>query len=310
MEPEHEIVSVDYVSMFTNIDVAETFDIILEYYHIISVTTSVPADIFMKCLSFFAKKATFFMFNGAIYKQIKGLAMGNKLAQVLAEIKTNFAFYEALKHFDADVISFMYKYVDNVFASIHRNSLFSVKNKIAEIVGMELTLTRENDNLDIEFLDCTFRRNEDLTISSRWLKKSYSSLSILNFHSHHPMSMKNNIVHEMVKHADAITSPEFIDATRSLVIDILRRSSYPELFINEYVYVTPFAAIEPGLRKMKDPSQRYVSCPFVNPLFDDMQSVINENGLKIRLAPKPSFNNKRELFRELRTFVTRHRLRI
>lgn len=99
LEPDHELCSFDYVSMFTNIDVNETFEIITKYYQTISKTTKVSVELFLKCLKFFTSCATFFLFNGRVYKQIKGLAMGNKLAQVLAEIHTNYALIIALKEF-------------------------------------------------------------------------------------------------------------------------------------------------------------------------------------------------------------------
>lgn len=298
MEPEHKICSLDYVSMFTNINVAETFAIILEFYHVISATTSVPSKVFIKCLEFFTNHSTFFLFNGDIFKQIKGLAMGNRLAQVLAEIRTNFALYDALKGFDADIISFMYKYVDDIFTSIHNDHIDRVANKISETVGMELTVTKEDNDLDVQFLDCIFRRNHDSSVSSRWLKKNYSSLSILNYHSYHPMNMKRNVVIEMIKHAYAITSPEFVEHTKGLLIDILKRSSYPEYFIIENVCLKP--PVETIREISMNPMSRYVSCPYVNPLFRNIQSIINENELKVKLAPKPSSNNKLTLLSRIK----------
>lgn len=159
LEPEHKICSFDYVSMFTNVDVAETIKILLEFYHVISETTSVPADVFIECIKFFIHYATFFMFNGNIFKQIKGLAMGNRLAQVLAEIRTNYALYIALKDVEADTMSFMYKYVDDIFTSIHKDKIDIVVKKFSEYVGMEITVTEEDINSEVEFLDCIFRRN-------------------------------------------------------------------------------------------------------------------------------------------------------
>lgn len=63
------------------------------------------------------------MFNGQIFKQVKGLAMGNRLAQALAEIRTNYALYGTMKDIGADIMSFMYKYVDDIFTSIHREHI-------------------------------------------------------------------------------------------------------------------------------------------------------------------------------------------
>lgn len=62
--------------------------------------------------------STYFKFDGKLYKQIKGLAMGNRLTQVLAEIFTNFALLKVVQMFDASMISFIYEFVDDVFAAM------------------------------------------------------------------------------------------------------------------------------------------------------------------------------------------------
>lgn len=183
---------------------------------------------------------TYFLFHNKIYKQIKGLAMGNRLAQILAEIRTNFALYVALNEFDAEDISFLYKFVDDIFTSIYMDQINNVKEKISKTVGMEPSLTREDTNLAVEFFKSVFRRNQNSTVSSRWLKKNYSCLSILNYHSYHPIDMKLNVAIEMIKNAHAITSPEFVEHSQSLLDNILKRSSYHERFIIENVQIKPF----------------------------------------------------------------------
>lgn len=62
LELSHRLCSLDYVSMFTNVDIDECSLIIGEYYDAISETSSVPAEVFMKCPNFFTKDATFFVF--------------------------------------------------------------------------------------------------------------------------------------------------------------------------------------------------------------------------------------------------------
>lgn len=228
--------------------------------------------------------------------------MGNRLAQILAEIKTNFSLLIALKEFNADVISLIYKYVDDIFTSIHEDHIMSVKEKISEIVKMELTVTNEDGNQDVEFLDCIFHRNQDLSISNRWAKKSYNSLAILNYHSYHPMNMKRNVVLEMINHAYAVTSPEFFNDTRELLITILKNSSYPELFIIENVCINPSMPVDVVQSKFKDSRVRYVSCPYYRPLLKEIQGTIDQNNMKIKLAPRPLSNNKRVLFTKIKDF--------
>lgn len=300
LEIDHKLCSLDYVSMFTNIDVDKTFSIILKFYHVISATTSVPAEIFISVLKFFIIDATYFVFNGQIFKQIKGLAMGNKLAQVLAEICTNYVLIDYLKGFGADEISFFYKYVDDIFTSIHVDHIAAVKENISTAANMELTVTDENENLDVEFLDCVFRRNQDLSISNRWLKKGYNSLSILNYHSYHPINMKVNVVREIIRHAFAVTSSEFMKETKELLITILHNSSYPSRFIANQLSAISSASTNRVQSKVNRPSVRYVSCPYFELMMENIQSIATENCLNIKLAPKPSSNNRKVLFSRIK----------
>lgn len=101
----------------------------------------------------------------------------------------------------------------------------NLKSKIESATGMQLTVTCENDNRDVEFLDCVFHRNEDNTVSHKWLKKSYSSLSIMNYHSVHPDHVKLNTVREMIARARYVTSPVFQKSTDDLLRRILVNSS-------------------------------------------------------------------------------------
>lgn len=305
MEPDHRLCSFDYVSMFTNVDIDETSAIIFEHYHLISRSTSVPVNIFMECLNLYIKEATYFLFDGKIYKQSKGLAMGNRLAQELADIRTNYALTVSVKKFGADFISFLYKYVDDIFSSIHTDYIDSVKNEISKDVGMELTLTNEDQNYVVEFLDCKFKRNLDASVSTQWLKKDYSCLSILNFHSYHPWAVKYNVVVEMIKKAFAITSPELIDCTKELLSDILKRSSYPEWFIIDNIYVLHpvlnFDKVNPLNEFDKvNRMNKYIACPYYIPLFNDINSIIKYNKMKIKLAPRPTTSNRRILFSKIK----------
>lgn len=236
------------------------------------------------------------MFDGKVYKQCKGLAMGNHLAQVLAEIRTNHALHVAINNFDAETISFVYKYVDDIFSSIHADRIDSVKNEMSKITKMEITVTNENQDQDVEFLDCVHRRNPDGTVSSRWSKKVYSRLSI--YHSFHPWSVKFNTVIEMIKKAFETTSPDFIELTKELLVDILKRSSYAEWFIIDNVHVNPPNAIESSFKIKGKLNIRYVSCPYYNPFFNDIKK--NENNLDVKLAPRPSKNNRRLLFSQIK----------
>lgn len=132
LEPDHELVLFDYVSMFTNIDVCVALDIVSSFYYLVQRTTTVPVEVFMEALALYTTHTAYFVFGGSIYLQSKGLAMGNRLAQVLAEIRTNHALMCAVGLFDATIISFIFKYVDDIFAAVHPEFIERLHSKIQE----------------------------------------------------------------------------------------------------------------------------------------------------------------------------------
>lgn len=310
LEDRHVLSTLDYVSMFTNVNVAETVDIIGELYHYISPTTAVPLSVFLVCLRFFTSDAAYFGFDGILYLQGMGLAMGNRLAQVLAEIRTNHALLLVVKRFDASVISLLYKYVDDVFISIHADVQQFVMDAISLAVGMKITVTHEDENKEVEFLDCVFRRNDDGSISTRWFKKECSSRMVLNYHSLHPWMMKRNVVDQMIKRALALTSSKFVPAVTAMLVDVLRRSSYPVPFVNSAIrLIKNNMHGTPSVAACAMPSVQtstYVSCPYVQPSFDAIKSTIANVGIPVKLAPTPVSRNKNVIFSRLKDSVPQH----
>lgn len=275
-----------------------TLAIIKQNYFIVESTTSVPLDTFVLCLEFFIKETTYFMFSGRVFKQCKGLAMGNRLAQSLAEIRTDHALSKSLERLDAETISFIYKYVDDIVSSSEKDKVTDIMNQISNDVGMELTLTNENDEAEVDFLDCTIKRNSNGTISTKWLKKKFCSFSTLNFHSFHPWSIKRNVVLEMIKRAFFLTSLEYEQSVKEILTNILINSSYPELFITESVNVNPWnvAPQHSGDRLQ----YKYISCPYVEPIFSKINETMKNNKMTYKLAPTPMANNRRKLLSRLK----------
>lgn len=300
VEDGHKLSSYDYVSMFTNIDVDIVIDIVLEHYPCcLENITGIPPDVFARCLRFFTSNSAFFSFEGRIYKQMKGLAMGNRISQVLAEIRTNAALRKVLNRFDATVISCFYKYVDDIFSSIHGVAVEYVKEMIEIETNMEITLTEENGDNEVEFLDCIFKRCPDGSIAYRWFKKSCSSLSILNYHSAHPGFMKRNTVRQMIARARRLTSPQFASNTDQLLRKILWNSSYPDSYINEEMHIR-IPDPRPDVINTNPDLRLFLSCPYSGEYVKNANRIIAENQINIKLALRPIAKNKDVLIKTMK----------
>ena len=80
------MISFDVKSLFTNVPLEETIDIILnKIYDEKKIETNIPRNI-MKDLLYLCTKHVHFTSNGKIHIQIDGVAMGSLLGPLLANI--------------------------------------------------------------------------------------------------------------------------------------------------------------------------------------------------------------------------------
>ena len=83
------LISYDVISLFTNIPLHENIDLAINliFYHNPSLNIT---KIELKKIFLFATSQAHFIFNGKVYNQIDGVAMGSPLAPVLTNIFMGF----------------------------------------------------------------------------------------------------------------------------------------------------------------------------------------------------------------------------
>lgn len=230
----HKLTNWDYVSMFTNIPFYYTKNIIKENYEVIAKVTEVPVELFIETITFLVEDSSYFTYGNAVYRQTKGLTMGNRLSKMLAEITTNYLTMKALKSIEKQDITFLYKYVDDLVGALEPKIFNFVEKTITgNVKNLEVTRSDESDTGSVSFLDTLILKDSENGLMTKWWQKDCSSKQILNFHSAHLRSLKISVVREYIRHALAVTSPILYDATIKDLRKVLRRSSYPFGFIQD-----------------------------------------------------------------------------
>jgi len=107
-----ELVSLDVVSLFTNVPIDLINDNIVRKWNFISGVTSMPMEEFIKAIQMIVN-STFFTFNNKIYKQVFGTPMGSPLSSVLANIVLQNIEEADLDRLPAS-LPFYYRYVDDI----------------------------------------------------------------------------------------------------------------------------------------------------------------------------------------------------
>ena len=177
-----------------------------------------------------------FTYNNTHYKQIRGLAMGNRLSGTLAILCMDR--FERLHIYQQlhPQLSIYVRYVDDVGTvttdAEQANTILTYLNEQHPTIKFEMELPDNNGYLPI--LDIKLNIDQDGNIHHKLYTKPASKGITLNFHSHHPSSVKRAVVANEFKRAQLCASAEHraeaIQATRTK----LTRNNYPSNWTNPH----------------------------------------------------------------------------
>ncbi|XP_020299368.1 uncharacterized protein LOC109863521, partial [Pseudomyrmex gracilis] len=85
IEDYFELISLDAISLFTNVPLELAVDSLLDRWHFLEKGTSLPRDEFISAVRL-VLNSTFFVFNDKFYKQTFGTPMGSPLSPVIADL--------------------------------------------------------------------------------------------------------------------------------------------------------------------------------------------------------------------------------
>ena len=206
------LASFDVKSLFTSIPVRETIDIILNMLFVddnILIEGMNKGD-FKKLLTV-ATDNTYFLFNGNIYKQCDGMAMGSPLGPVFANIFMHHLEKIYLDQCPSEFKPKFYKrYVDDTYTIFdNKEQAMQFLNYINSVhPNIEFTIEFEI-NSKISFLDILIHKNNKFEFSV-FRKKMFTGLSI-NFFSYCPLLYKINSLKTLLNRSFRICSNyEFI----------------------------------------------------------------------------------------------------
>ena len=203
--PEGMIASLDVSSLFTNIPVVRTIDIILKYVyeHPDIPALKIPKTIMKSLLEICTMECSFRSPEGKMYVQRDGVAMGSPLGVLFAE-----AF---MADVESDVIGNIGKpqiycrYIDDIFVcSRDIAELTQLKNALQEKSGLTFTTELSNDN-KIPFLDVLVDASGGDLITSVYRKPTDTGVC-LNGGSECTETYKNSVIRAYIFRALKLSS--------------------------------------------------------------------------------------------------------
>ena len=202
-KPEGILASIDVVSLFTNVPVKETIEIILnEVYEKRSNGLSplnLSKHLLERLLTSCTKDAPFRGPDGKLYLQREGVAMGSPLGPLFANFYM--AHLENLVLSDPELTPSTYvRFVDDCFVDVRDTEhLLKLIRAFESKSVLRFTYELSQDNV-IPFLDVVVERGNDRFITSVYRKPTNTGQT-LNADSECPTRYKNSVIRAFVRRA-------------------------------------------------------------------------------------------------------------
>ncbi|XP_068699268.1 uncharacterized protein [Montipora foliosa] len=189
------MVSFDVESLFTNIPIDAAVQTALKKLEddpsLADRTTLTPFQI--ADLLNFVLRSTYFQYNGSIYEQLEGAAMGGPVSAVIANLYME-SFEQQAITTSAYKPRIWKRYVDDTFTILDRGNVDSFLQHLNnQQPSIRFTMETEND-YKLAFLDTAVSREPDGRLTTSVYRKPTHTDQYLAYDSHHPQSVKRGIV--------------------------------------------------------------------------------------------------------------------
>ncbi|MEM7163798.1 MAG: reverse transcriptase domain-containing protein, partial [Bacteroidota bacterium] len=288
------MVSYDVSSLFTNVPLDETIDILVDRAfendwmyesHGIRMTRTDLKELISACT-----KDQLFQFNGTLYEQIDGVAMGSPLGPLLANV---FMCHLEQRLEDNSTFPKFYKrYVDDTVAIVKDESaaraFLNELNNVHDSISFTMEL-QKNDKLP--FLGMLLTKNCQ-QIATKVHRKQTDKGMLTHFNSHVDQRYKTGLLKTMVNRASKLCSSEVLfNAECEKIKSIFRNLKYPEGILHSIFKKSDFNAL--NFNQEQVPSNEdfvNIVLPFKSQKSSDiLRNELNHLDCKLPIILRPVF---------------------
>ncbi|XP_046397983.1 uncharacterized protein LOC124164734 [Ischnura elegans] len=218
-------VSFDIVSLFTNVPITESVEIVRTL-----VDSGIPKDfpdLVNHCL-----RNSFLLWNGDFYDQPDGAAMGSPLSPVVANLFMEKFEAEAINTYDKKPKKWL-RYVDDTFIIWPHGTeeLDRFLNHLnSRHQNIRFTMEKERDG-KLPFLDVMVRRKGDGSLGHAVYRKDTHTNRYLNAISHHHPAQKASVVSSLLHRAFTVSDADSLESEKRLLTTALRKNGYNQKMV-------------------------------------------------------------------------------
>ena len=233
VRPGDKSISFDVVSLFTNVPLKETINIIADHLYSEKAKLTPPFDkkAFINMLEI--TTGGMFLHKDLLFRQTDGVSMGNPLAPTMANF---FLAYLETKLFDDPkpfYPVFYSRYVDDIFCVFRREVDFMEFFALLNSLHPSLGFTYEESGSTLPFLDVEVQLSE--RGCETWVyRKCTNTNTLLHFDAVAPVRWKSGLVKCMVNRAQRLSSSAFhFQNEVAKLKSIFAQNAYPVQFFDK-----------------------------------------------------------------------------
>ena len=231
------LASLDVESLFTNVPVTQTIEIIMQnvYNHPTLPSPKVPSTILKRLLTICTTKTPFRSPTGQLYKQHNGVSMGSPLGP-------SFANYY-MCHIENEIFDkqpelkpqIYCRYMDDIFLVLDNfHQLTALKTAFETSSILQFTYEIENRK-QISFLDISVSRNKDNVFTTVYRKPTDTG-ACLNYDSCCPQRYKIGVIKNFLHRAYSVCSSwKAFTVEIERITQLLVNNNFPNKVINQTV---------------------------------------------------------------------------
>lgn len=280
----YKLVSLDVVSLYTNIPNDIVTKILKEKWNTLKEHTSLTQDIFIESVNL-ALTNNYFQFKNLFYQQLDGCAMGSPISSTVAQLVLEYLEEKVLNDIKTPVIFFK-RYVDDCLIAIPEDKIDEVLDAFNKFhPKIQFTSEIETNN-KINFLDMTLiRQKNNENLKTKWYTKNTWSGRYLNYNSNHPTSQKNSVIIGLTDRALNLTSPEFRPEVLQKVKIILKNNNFPEKQVNKIIKqrIHKFynKKIPQNASSSETNPKNYIAMPYTQELSEKIQYILKKHDIVV-----------------------------
>ena len=237
IEDDYEMISFDVVSLFTSVPLDFTIDLILrKVYDERLIQTKLKREE-LKVLLELCTKEMHFQFNGRVYRQVDGVAMGSPLGPVLANIFM-VELESSLVPTMQEQVALWFRYVDDTFTFVKKGCIDQVLAKLNEFhEHIKFTFEKEAGGV-IAFLDVKVARCNNGFFKTDIHRKKTDTNVYLNWKAFAPRPWKIGTLKGLVRRAFIVCSTEeFQQRELNFLKNVFTKvNGYPSKVVSSIIY--------------------------------------------------------------------------